>query len=470
MKELIKLLFLLFIAAGLAVGCGEEPIPEPEAPELTQKVNKFMKEAMDDYYLWYKYLPDIDYRYEFDSKAYFDKLLYEKDKWSYATDDVEALENSFEGKEESYGWSLAFGKFENTGDLFAIIEFVYPNTPASEAGLTRGDVIIEMNNSPITQNNYRDLFSAGSITVTLGVVNDGSISAGSTVNLTARELILNPVVKTNIVEHDGHRIGYIFYAQFIENFNEAIDTALQRMNNEQITDLVLDLRYNPGGMIRAAQHLCSSVAPRDVVNENSKLVTYKWNDKIQRDLEEGQVMHLLEVYFDNTVPIKLGLDNIHILTGPGTASASELTITGLRPYMNVTTIGESTYGKYTASITLKPEDIYKSESYYKEIDNWAIQPIVIRYANAVGVTDFEDGFAPDVEVKDELLPALPLGDMNEPLFKAAIENITGTEVVAMKSVRKADIPYTIFDRGFSEYDRLKNTIKIDRADLEYLKK
>ncbi|MEN8116377.1 MAG: S41 family peptidase [Bacteroidota bacterium] len=472
MKNLIKLFFLLLIASGIIVGCGEEPIdPEEQmAPELTRNVNKFMKEVMEDVYLWYDKLPDIDYRYEFNSMDYFDKLLYkEKDKWSYATDDAEALENSFEGKETSYGWSLAFGKFQNTGDVFAIVEFVYPGTPAAEAGIERGNLIVEMNNAAITENNYRDLLFSSSMSVTLGILGDGGISTGSTVNLTAGELELNPVVKTSIVEHDGHKIGYIFYAQYIDNYNFAIDSALQTMIDAQVTDYVFDLRYNPGGTVSAAQHLCSSVAPLDVVNDNSRLVKFVWNDKYHSYWESKQIMSQIEVNFDKTVPLKLGLDNIHILTGSGTASASELTITGLNPYMSVTTVGETTYGKYTASITLKPEDIYESESHYQDFDNWAVQPIVIRYANSVGVTDFEDGFLPDIEVEDDLFATFPLGDKNDPLFKAAIEDITGTPILAIKSAQKVDIPYTIFDRGFSRFDKNKRELLIDNIDVNLFK-
>jgi C-terminal processing protease CtpA/Prc len=180
-------------------------------------------------------------------------------------------------------------------------------------------------------------------------------------------------------------------------------------------------------------------------------------------------MDMLEILFDKTVPFKLGLEKVHFLTGAGTASASELTITGLRPHMDVTTVGETTYGKYTASITLKPEDIYEDDNYYAEFDNWAVQPIVLRYANSVGVTDFEDGFIPTIEVEDELMPALPLGDINEPLFKAAIEDITGTEIVAKKSAVKPAFDYQIIDRGFSKFDINKRELLFDTFDNGSLK-
>jgi len=169
--KLIKNVFLILFLLALAIGCSEDPLPNPkpdpepepetpieEAPLLTQKVNGFIKTAMTDIYLWYKYLPDIDIKYEMNSKDYFDKLLYDEDKWSFITDDVQALESSFEGVETTFGYSLAFGRFSNTGNIFALVEFVYPDTPAAEAGLKRGDIIVKMNGSDITdKENYQSL-------------------------------------------------------------------------------------------------------------------------------------------------------------------------------------------------------------------------------------------------------------------------------------------------------------------------
>ncbi|WP_321375220.1 S41 family peptidase [uncultured Draconibacterium sp.] len=468
MKELSKIALLFSIVALLFAGCSEDSIPgeeddkpKVEASELTKKVNKFIYKAMDDIYLWYDELPNIDLNYETDSKEYFDKLLYEDDKWSYITDDVEALEASFEGTEKTFGWSLAFGRFSNTGNIFAIVEYVYPETPASAAGIDRGDLLVLLNNADITDDNYTDLLYSDNMDVTLGVLTEDGIATDTTISLTSSVLTLDPVLKTNIVEHDGRRIGYIFYSQYIADFNSSLDNAFESLVIQGATDLVVDLRYNPGGTISAAKHLCSCIAPTDVVNNNSILVTYKWNDKYQDYFIDRQIMSQVEVYFDNQVPTKMGLNRVYFLTGSGTASASELSITGLRAYMNeVVTVGDTTYGKYTASITLKPEDYY-SDTYSEEISNWGIQPIVLRYANAAGVTDFKDGFAPDIPVEDDLFATFPLGDKNDPLFKAAIEDITGTPVLALKSAPKVTFDYKIFDRGFSRFDVNKREVLLD---------
>lgn len=462
-----NLFALLLCASALFIACGgdkDDPKPpELEKPSTTEKVNKFINDMMSDVYLWNKHLPVIDYKNEPDSKKYFDKLLYkEEDKWSFITDDLEGLQNSFKGTGKTFGYSLTFGLFSDSGNVFAIVEYVYPNTPASKAGIKRGDIIVRINNKNITRDNYTDLLYKDNLNITMGKLINKQIGLGEEKNITAQQLTLDPVLFTKVIEHANQKIGYIFYTQYIADFNPSIDAALTEFKSENIDNLVLDLRYNPGGGVDAARHICSSLAPTNVVNNSSQLITFQWNENYQKYWQSKSRQDQLEVTFDNTVPVKLNLDDIYILTGKGSASASELTITGLRPYMNVTTVGDTTSGKYTASITLRPEDIYENEpNYYKDFKNWALQPIVIRYANSLGETNFKDGFVPNHLVEDELLPAKQLGDKTEPLLKKALELMTGTSVVAMKRAPVHYPKYKVLDRGFSKFDKNKEILHLD---------
>ena len=463
-------LLILFTALLLA-GCKKEEIPDEEeekelAPPLTRKINSFIKGVMTDVYLWYDKIPYIDILYEFNSMDYFQKLLYSEDKWSFVTDDITALENSFEGIEKTYGYSLAFGRFVDaggvpTGNYFAIVEYVYPDTPASEAGFKRGDIIIKINGADITNNNYQDLIAGTSIAVTMGILTDQGISPGTTVSLSAEQLSLDPVLMYQIIERSGHKIGYLVYLQYISSYDStSLYTALQNFKDNQITDLVLDLRYNPGGQTTAARYLCSSIAPQNIVNSNSTLATYQWNDKYQAYWIKENYQNQLGFNFDAGVPVKLDLRKVYILTGNGTASASELTICGLEPYMNVILVGDSTYGKYTASITIRPEDWYTNASEYTDFKDWGLQPVVIRFANSQGLTNFKNGFGPDFLVGDELLPAYPLGELTEPLLKKAVEDITGETITELKKA-KPPVEFDIVDRRFSKFDQQKSNLIIE---------
>ncbi len=479
MKKTKNIVLLALLAFALLMGCREAPLPSPdpdpdpdvEEPKddkpdkVTQGINKFIKAVMEDIYLWEDKMPKINILREKDPKEYFKKLLYQEDKWSYVTDDVEALEKSFEGEETSFGYSLTFGRFSNSPYVFAIVEYVYPNTPAAEAGLKRGDIIVKMNRKDITDKNYLDLLYAKSLTINLGILGESGISEDRvTISMTAEELILDPVLVKEVIEHEGRKVGYLFYAQYIPNFNTSLDAAFAYFKDEGITDLVVDLRYNPGGTSTAAQHFCSTVAPLNVIEAQKLLVSYRWNESYQNYWEARNTESQLGIWFTNTTPVKMDFDKMYILTGSGTASASELTITGLKPYMNIVTIGESTYGKYTASITIKPEDVYEdAPSVYKDFPNWGIQPIVLRYANSQGVTDFKDGFLPDIPVEEDIFAGIPLGDKQDPLLAAALEDITGTPVIAMKKAR-IPVPYTIFDRGFSKFDVNKRELLVDKPE------
>lgn len=459
MRTLITRIFLLTVTVVLLSGCKSDY--DDKIPELTLKVNKFIKSAMDDFYLWYDNMPSIDPNYEHDSEAYFKKLLYKEDKWSYITSDVGAFEASvYDGIEKTFGYVLAFGRFSNTETLFAVIEYVYPNSPADKAGLKRGDIIALMNGSNITVNNYRKLLNDDNISITLGVVSGNSLSPGDTkISMTSEVLIIDPVQIREVINHDGHKIGYLLYTQFISAFNSSLGDAFSYFQQQGITELVVDLRYNPGGEVSAAQFLCSSIAPVDIVNNQSTLVTLQWNDKLQRIFQQNPSD--LEVTFTGNATTKLGLNKIHFITSSGTASASELSITGLRPYMDVTLVGNTTHGKYTGSITLKPEDIYNDKKYYSDFKTWGLQPIVLRYANSLGETDFKNGFAPDIQVNDDLLAGIPLGDLEESLLKAAVEDITGTKVQTTRAVKHELPKFNVFEHGFSRYDKNKMEVIVD---------
>ncbi|MDP4205381.1 MAG: S41 family peptidase [Bacteroidota bacterium] len=482
MKKLLLAKFILALILLSLFSCSKKDEPLIDTPTIsstTLAVNKFINESMTEDYLWTDKMPSVDYTKESDPKAYFKKLLYTTDDhWSFITDDYASLANSFQGVEKSFGYSLAFGQFTGTSNYFAVVEYVNPNTPASTAGIKRGDIFIKIDGSNITESNYMNLFYKESVTLTKGTLTSQGIATGGTVSLTGEELTINPILMKKIINHGGKKIGYMVYNQFIGNYNDSIDKAVQYFKSQQIDDLILDLRYNPGGGVDAARHICSCLAPQSAVNDQKLLVTYKWNTFLQSYFENGlntatksgiqddidYYTSQLKVNYDKSVAGNLNLSRLYVLTTRGTASASELTITGLRPYMNVTCVGDTTHGKYTASITIQPM-VQKSDGSYvvdSNISNWAIQPIVLRYANSNGVTDFKNGFVPDYYVNDELLPAVELGDSTEPLLKKALEQITGVQVIAMKTVSKPILPYRIIDRASSKYEQFHRNLIVPK--------
>jgi C-terminal processing protease CtpA/Prc len=126
--------------------------------------------------------------------------------------------------------------------------------------------------------------------------------------------------------------------------------------------------------------------------------------------------------------LNLDRSKVYFLTTGGSASASESLMVGLYPYMDVIQIGTTTYGKCYASIMVDDWEDPKRH-------NWAMRPIVIKYSNAEGYTDFVEGIEPDYLIQDNLLYAKPFGSLEDPLLAKALEEITGVSPLQRKSVQ-----------------------------------
>jgi carboxyl-terminal processing protease len=123
---------------------------------------------------------------------------------------------------------------------------------------------------------------------------------------------------------------------------------------------------------------------------------------------------------------------VYILTGKYTASASEQIINGLKPYMDVVLIGDTTYGKNVASTTFYDED-------HTDKNKWGMQPIIAKYFNSLGESDFTSGFVPDYVVRDGGLNMKEFGDRNEPLLNKAMNDILGTQTLPLVQMRAETI-------------------------------
>lgn len=421
-------LFSLLVLLLCCYSCKNEQVSDDVAKAY--KVNEFIKSTMEDVYLWYKEMPDISPESETNPKNFYKKLLYTEDKWSYITDNANALTNSLSGIETTFGYQLAFYRTtSNADEYFAVVEYVNANTPASAAGISRGDYFVRINGEKINASNYMELINGSSITLTKAdLVDRNIVETSETITLTSKKLTINPVLYKSVIEKNGIKIGYMVYTSYVGDLNNLLEEAFAYFKAENVSEFVLDLRFNSGGDETASTYLCSSLAPKDVVDNQSILIYNKWNDKYDEYWREHNYTNRIERRFEE-VPYNLNLNRLYVLTSSSTASASELTIIGLMPYMNVVKIGETTYGKYTSMILIQPKD--------KSIANWALLPIIAKYTNADGYTDFKDGLTPDYEVTDNLFPAVALGNEKEPLLSKALELITGvsTQAEAAKSKR-----------------------------------
>ena len=235
----------------------------------------------------------------------------------------------------------------------------------------------------------------------------------------------NPVFMTKTIDTGGKKIGYIMYNAFNANFETELNDAFLQLKNEGATDLVLDLRYNGGGRISTATSLASMITGQF---EGELFSKETWNSKLQEAIEEQFPERLINNFGNrienNSVINSLNLTKLYVLVTNRSASASELVINGLKPYINVTLVGSKTEGKHVGSVTL-----YDSENFLRTGANenhfYAMQPIVLQEVNKLGENNNNTGFDPNILLEEDFENFGVLGDEDEPLLEAALNDILG---------------------------------------------
>jgi len=268
----------------------------------------------------------------------------------------------------------------------------------------------------------------------------------------------NPILINTVINSGGHKIGYLLYNGFYSNYDSQLNNSFGVLKSQGITDLVLDLRYNAGGSVQTATRLASMITGSFTGQVFAK---QQWNAKIQAYYEAHNADALKNFFTDKmgTTSINsVGMTKIYILTSKSTASASELVINGLKPYMDVVQIGDTTVGKNVGSVTL-----YDSPSFGKENRNpnhsYAMQPIVLKIVNADDFGDYFTGLVPTVELKESLSNLDVLGSTTEPLLSTAIGQITGVSRMMKQSPAKE---FELF-KDSKSITRPQNQMYLDKA-------
>ncbi|MCP4313235.1 MAG: hypothetical protein GY790_18400 [Bacteroidetes bacterium] len=441
MNTKVTLLLLLFSSAFIVFSCEKDP-NKPDLSDETLILNKWIWEGMNDVYLWENQIPDLDPEYQEDSEEYFYDLLYSADSYSWIVDDYEKLVAMFAGVSLSTGMSVSPGRFDDT-KVISIVEYVSPGSPAADSGIERGDIIIAIDGQSLNADNYHDLYYQTTATFEFADW-DGTqfILSDKIITLTAIELSQNPIVHQEVIDYLGKKVGYMVYTQFTAGQDgewiEELNTVFEGFINSGISDVVIDLRYNPGGSLDLSAYMASSLGPRSTMENEEVFVNLVWNDKYNefwKDFdwdEDGKADGENSVQLVIRMPesnVNLDMSTIYFLTTEGTASASESLMTGLYPYANVVQIGTTSYGKCYGSITIDDSDPKRH--------NWAMQPIVLKYSNSEGFTDFVNGIDPDFLVEEYLLNAEPFGSVKDPMLATALGEITGV-YPTQKSLRISD--------------------------------
>jgi C-terminal processing protease CtpA/Prc len=415
---------------------------------------------MNTWYFWQQDVVDLaDNRFSSDQeytnylnsfaspRDLFDDLKFIEDRFSGIVDDFNELLNSFQGVFKTNG--VEFGLFRINGgdDLFGIVRYILPNSDASSKNIQRGDLFLSVDGVSLNINNYINLLFEGSDSYTLNMAEISGSSITTTnidVSLTKQVYTENPILISKTVDVNGMKVGYLMYNGFTPNFDEQLNNAFGDFKANGIDELVLDLRYNLGGSVSSAINISSMITGQFT---GDLFLRAQWNDKIQSVLSDASLnRYFVDRLNGNSTTINsLNLNKVYVLAQGSSASASELVINSLDPYINVIHIGDNTRGKNEFSITLLdiPECSYVRFDDCNGSPNpthtWGIQPLVGRNANSVGFLDYADnGLISDIIFPEDIVNFGILGEIDEPLFARAIQHITGNGRSINPTVKQFD--------------------------------
>ena len=400
----------------LSCGGGSSPT-EPTATDQcsTQGQVLFVRDTLQNIYFWYKDLKNPDPAGFNSPEAYLEAVRYKPldSSFSYVANKAESA--AFFSESQFIGIGISTQRL-GTSELR--IAQVFAGSPAADAGLLRGDYVLVINGKAVP-----DLLRTGEIDTIFGPGTAGVIvnmtwrsfadGGERSATLTKRAVTIPTVSTTQVYDlRRGPRVGYIFFRNFVTPSVAALNTAFQQLKAEGAEELILDLRYNGGGLVSVAQHLGGLIGA--AATKGQVFIEFFHNDKNQS--------RNTSLRFEEPAAA-IGFRQLVVITTRGSASASEGVINGLRPFMPVTVVGDRTFGKPVGQ-------------YGYDFCDKTLFPVAFATRNARGEGDYFDGLPADCAAPDDL--DHELGDPEEASLREALEFVrTGTCTSAASAARTA---------------------------------
>ncbi|WP_439556904.1 S41 family peptidase [Dyadobacter sp.] len=426
-----KYLLLLLLTAFFLNACHEKNVD----PADDKQTNEWIYANMKYWYYWNDHIPaSPDYTQKPDD--FFESLLYkfdantrpDGDRFSWIQESADELQASLAGESKTTGMEYKLVYFPSgSTNVIGIVLYVIPDSPADKAGFVRGDIFNNVNDQKLTGSNYSQLLNTeDKKTFKLAKINGATLEETTTSREIAPVVLQeDPVFFDTIFTYGPNKIGYVVYHQFIPQpykttngqYDKKLDNIFTTFQRNNVNALVVDLRYNPGGYVSSATNLASLI----VKGTSNDIFYYKeYNDEVtETNRKKFGDSYFYDKFITKTQNIGGNLNNLVFLVSSRSASASELLINGLKPYMNVTLVGTRTVGKNVGSVTLTGED--------KGI-KWGLQPIVSKSLNKDKKSDYNTGFVPEIAASEGNI-LYPYGDPRDPLLGEALFKITGSRVV-----------------------------------------
>ena len=390
----------------------------PDGQGSTLDENNWLRSWSHELYLWYDEIVDEDPA-SYSTPAYFDLMKTfelntsgepkDTEHFTMPTDEWQALSQG--GVDAGYGAEITVLAGAPPREI--VVTFSEPNSPAALAGITRGARIVEVDGVDVEFGADVDTLNAGLFPATAGethefVVRDLGAATTRTVSLTSATVAIDPVRFERVFDTPTGPVGYLFFSIHNEPAEAELVAAMADFAAQGVTDLVLDVRYNRGGLLDLANQLSYMIAGPAAASGRTFAQVQFSDQHPDTDPVTGQPLSP-DVFIETTVGFSapagdplptLNLNRLYVLSTSGTCSASEAIINGLRGIgVEVVLIGGNTCGK--------PYGFYPTDNcgttYFS---------IQLRIANAVGFGDYPQGFSPQNidPQRGELIPGCAVAD------------------------------------------------------------
>lgn len=408
--QLIAIVFIL-------ISCTNNDDNVPVFPEgSTESVNVWVQDSMRRYYYWAEQMPTKP-DYHLPVKDFFKSLLSPQDRFSFIvnTEDPSTYPRSIRNM---YGFDYTVIQLPN-GQVVTTIKLVLKNSPAFNAGLERGMMITKINGKAVTANNAETITDSMKdftvLDLTVGTWNNGTVANEKEIKVYYGFSSEQPLL-SRIFNKNGKKVGYLYVYDFPDGMTAVFNQKFAEFKAEGVQELIVDLRYNYGGSVSAAAALCSLIPAG--ISSSSPFILFKGNKnggEVKRTFAQQIAYDPKALDFNALRSNALGLSRVYILTSNSTASAAEIVVNNLKPYLQVIQIGNTTLGKDMAGFTVEDKRKPKKIS-------WQIHPVIYKVFNANGTGEYSKGITPQIMINEySTLPLLPLGDPAETLISSVLD-------------------------------------------------
>jgi carboxyl-terminal processing protease len=429
-QKMKKILLIAALIIPLFSGCKKDPEPDPTPTStLATRARDGLYDLMQYAYLWNNTMPTVKLSDYSGPKELLTAVRYKpKDVYSFVMTWDEFASYMSGSVQGLHGITLSL----DTADVVRVVN-LYKNSDLWPKGVRRGWIVKKVNgtdlapiflNARITNDwaAYNTLMGPNTVGLSNTFLFQKPDGTDVTYSSTKSSFTANSVTAYDVIDLSSGKTGYLCFDAFIDPAEGELNDAFAFFKANNVTDLIIDLRYNGGGDLDRAQQLTSLVmGAADTTKICYKL---KYNSTVSADWNQ--------TYKFTKTASPLGVDRVVFITTRSTASASEVVISSLKPYISVSLVGDTTYGKpvgmniwgYPFPTSNTPEPDYK----------YAFGPITFEFVNASDWGGFYDGIIPDVLANDDI--TRDFGDPDELSVKAAIAILEGTKAGSAVPLRR----------------------------------